>query len=247
MRILLTEPAFITTTISPVVLFAAYIGANTSQSNFDAPRMFSSLILISLVAAPLIMIFQLIPSLGAAIGCARRIEEFLRRDEQADHRTTDPAGIEGEPEGDRKPIISLQAVYLSFDERFLLRNINLSIPRGQHVVITGPVGCGKSLLLQAVLGEVPVQAGSISVAPVRVGYCAQTPWVENASVEENAFRGAVDDAVWRGRVADACAIRELVDKSEGMAIGSGGARISGGERQRLVSCDGIGDGRLADS
>ena len=209
--------------------------------------MFSSLILISLVATPLIMIFQLIPSLGAAIGCAKRIEEFLQRDEWVDYRVTDDPSAKHEgPEGIPKSIpkgeiLSLRNVTLTIEERPLLHNINLSIPRGQHIVITGPVGCGKSLLLQAILGEIPVRTGVVTVASgtCRVGYCAQTAWVENATVEENVFHGALDDVVWRERVADACAIRELLERDEGETIGSGGARISGGERQRLVSsCSG---------
>jgi len=225
--------------------------------------MFSSLILISLVATPLIMIFQLIPSLGAAIGCAKRIGEFLQRDEWVDCRTvgssttstgspTVPSTTAPEisPEGFSKcsstsvnSIITFRDVDLTIEERPLLHNINLSIPRGKHVIITGPVGCGKSLLLQAILGEIPVHTGVVTVASgtcrVNVGYCAQTAWVENASVEENVFRTAGDDPVWRERVADACAIRELLERDEGETIGSGGARISGGERQRLVSsCSG---------
>ena len=38
-------------------------------------------------------------------------------------------------------------------ENMVLRNINLSVPRGKLTVILGPCACGKSSLLQTMLGQ----------------------------------------------------------------------------------------------
>lgn len=242
-------------TLAPVAVFGAYIGysGNMSQQNqntFDTSKMFSSLILIALVANPLIHVFQIIPNLGAAVGCAKRVEEFLKREELVDSRS-DLKVSEGQVQNnktaseanqatapDSSPlIVSIQDADIAWDEKDLLKNVNLQVAKGQHIAITGSVGSGKSLLLQAMLGEVAPKSGSIHIRPgVSVGYCTQTAWLENLSVRDNAFRGAPEDPAWRERVIDACALRELLaSEVAGSTIGSGGSKISGGEKQRLVS------------
>lgn len=241
-------------TLAPVAVFGAYIGSSGNTSNqtentFDTSQMFSSLILIALVANPLIHVFQIIPNLGSAVGCAQRVEEFLKREELVDSRS-DLALQEGQVQNNNTTnnpnqpttpvltplILSINNADIAWDEKDLLKNINLQITKGQHIAITGPVGSGKSLLLQALLGEMAPKSGSIHISPgISVGYCTQTAWLENLSVRDNAFRGAPEDNAWRERVIDACALRELLaSEVAGSTIGSGGSRISGGEKQRLV-------------
>ncbi|KAK3313259.1 putative ATP-binding cassette transporter [Apodospora peruviana] len=256
--------AFATVNLAPVVVFGAYIGTTGENGNYDTARMFSSLILISLLANPLIQVFQVIPMLGTAVGCAKRVEEFLRKEEVNDSRSemlpdrherrpsekASKNAIHHDAVRDQKqkaeshevfpatvynPIVSVQTADIGWDERVLLRNVNLEVTRGQHVAIIGPVGSGKTLMLQAILGEVNPRAGNIRLQPgVSVGYCTQTAWLENLSAENNAFRCAPNDSAWRERVIDACALRDLLDSEiPGTTIGSGGAKISGGEKQRL--------------
>lgn len=242
-------------TLAPVAVFGAYIGysGNMSQqteNTFDTSKMFSSLILIALVANPLIHVFQIIPNLGAAVGCAKRVEEFLKREELVDSRSDleVPGGqVQNTPsDSDANQvtesasgslILSIKDADIAWDEKGMLKNVNLQVTKGQHIAITGPVGSGKSLLLQAMLGEVTPKSGSIHILPgVCVGYCTQTAWLENLGARDNAFRGAPEDSAWRERVIDACALRELLaSEVTGSTIGSGGSKISGGEKQRLVS------------
>lgn len=47
-----------------------------------------------------------------------------------------------------------------------LRDINLEVSTVQALVVTGPVGCGKSLLLQAILGEIELKTGSMNVGGI---------------------------------------------------------------------------------
>ena len=134
------------------------------------------------------------------------------------------------------PIVSISNADLAWDNDVLLKGLNLTITRGQHIVITGSVGSGKSLLLNAILGEVEPRAGSIQVQGVGVAYCGQTVWLENLTPYESVFRWAAADNAWYRRVIDACALREFMDSriSSDETIGTSGAKISGGERQRLV-------------
>ena len=47
--------------------------------------------------------------------------------------------------------------------RTILRDIDLSVPRGSVTAILGPSGCGKSTLLSALTGELDPAAGTVEV------------------------------------------------------------------------------------
>lgn len=44
-----------------------------------------------------------------------------------------------------------------------LNNVNFRVRPGELVIVAGPVGCGKSSLLMAILGELPLLTGSVNV------------------------------------------------------------------------------------
>ncbi|MCD6030899.1 MAG: iron transporter ATPase, partial [Thermomicrobiales bacterium] len=50
-----------------------------------------------------------------------------------------------------------------YDATDVVRDVTLSIPRGQFVGLVGPSGAGKSSLLKAMLGSLPRVAGSVVV------------------------------------------------------------------------------------
>ncbi|GME94565.1 unnamed protein product [Ambrosiozyma monospora] len=64
-----------------------------------------------------------------------------------------------------------------------LENINLEIKKGEFVVITGPIGSGKTSLLSAISGVMQKQRGNIQIdgSILSCGY----PWVQNETVREN--------------------------------------------------------------
>jgi len=70
--------------MSPVILFGAYIGARGGQDQ-DISVLFTSLILVTLLANPLIYILQTIPQIGASKGCFERLQAFLEKPEKLAH------------------------------------------------------------------------------------------------------------------------------------------------------------------
>lgn len=60
---------------------------------------------------------------------------------------------------------------------FRLENIDLDIPRGKLTAIVGPVGSGKSSLLQGLIGEMRRTEGKV-IFGGSVGYCPQNAWIQ---------------------------------------------------------------------
>ena len=60
-------------------------------------------------------------------------------------------------------MITLSGVHKSFGPNRVLRGVDLTIPKGQSMVIIGGSGTGKSVLLKCVLGLVVPDAGTISL------------------------------------------------------------------------------------
>src|ERR1700712_67681 len=61
-----------------------------------------------------------------------------------------------------KPILVMEEVYKYFRRDVpTLRNVNLTVQRGEFVFVTGPSGSGKSTLLQLIYRQHPVDSGRI--------------------------------------------------------------------------------------
>ncbi|KAH8912445.1 putative ATP-binding cassette transporter [Coniochaeta sp. PMI_546] len=243
-----------TLTLAPVLAFGCYIAvARTTGADLTISRLFSSLILIGLVSGPLTRILQVLPSFGAMIGSFARLQQFFQEEEiQVDPRQAPSSRKRHGPGGDsvpmetigkpnqslktEDPIVTLRDVDLGWNkDATLLRGVNLSLTSGQSLTLSGPVGSGKTLLLTAIMGEVEKLRGDLCVRDVTIGYCSQTPWVENLPAWQNAFRFQSEDKAWLQCVSHACALEELFESQAlGETVGSGGSRISGGEKQRLA-------------
>ncbi|XP_042197261.1 ATP-binding cassette sub-family C member 8 isoform X3 [Callorhinchus milii] len=119
-----------------------------------------------------------------------------------------------------------------------LSNIDIKIPQGQLTMIVGQVGCGKSSLLLATLGEMQKKSGSIcwNRRKSSVAYAAQKPWLMNTTVEENIIFGNPFNKQRYKTVIDACSLEPDIDilpQGDQTLIGERGINLSGGQRQRI--------------
>lgn len=74
-------------------------------------------------------------------------------------------------------------------DSFRLREINLCFPKGAISLVAGEVGSGKTMLLNALLGEVHVEIGTVIFPPASsatsdhtVSYVPQVAWLQSVSI-----------------------------------------------------------------
>uniref|UniRef100_A0A673FVU8 ATP-binding cassette, sub-family C (CFTR/MRP), member 8 n=1 Tax=Sinocyclocheilus rhinocerous TaxID=307959 RepID=A0A673FVU8_9TELE len=130
-----------------------------------------------------------------------------------------------------------------------LSNVNIKIPFGQLTMIVGQVGCGKSSLLLAALGEMQKISGTViwNRLPTlddegnerkrgAVAYASQKPWLLNTTLAENiTFEMPLIKQRYRA-VIEACSLQPDIDilpQGDQTEIGERGIILSGGQRQRI--------------
>ncbi|XP_050058893.1 ATP-binding cassette sub-family C member 4-like isoform X5 [Aphis gossypii] len=116
-----------------------------------------------------------------------------------------------------------------------LENINLNILPGSLVAIIGPVGSGKSSLVQVILQELPLSEGKISVNGV-VSYASQEPWIFAGTVKQNILFGSPMDEERYKQVLSVCALKSDLKQfqhGDRTMVGERGITLSGGQRARI--------------
>ena len=131
-----------------------------------------------------------------------------------------------------------------------LRDVSLSIRKGEAIGLVGPTGAGKTTLVDVLLGLLEPTAGRLTVDGRDVagresawqrliGYVPQDIYLTDDTIRRNVAFGvaphAIDDAAVQ-RAVEAAQADEFIDRlPEGLGtiVGEGGIRLSGGQRQRL--------------
>ncbi|CAN1224128.1 ABC transporter C family member 13 [Linum perenne] len=127
----------------------------------------------------------------------------------------------------------------SSDERpesTVLYHVNLSLPKGALIAVTGEVGSGKSSLLGAILGEMQLISGSIHSSGT-VAYVPQVPWILAGTIRENIVFGKHYDSKRYFDTIKVCALDvdiSLMAGGDMACIGEQGLNLSGGQRARLA-------------
>lgn len=223
-----------------IALFATWL-KYVKGVNLDAETGFTTLAVLGRVTHPANMVMTIIPRAVAAFAGFERIQEYLMTPALDDRRIVIPTAPQSHSNGG--PEAALRTKHLTTGymhvQRAILDDISIDVALASFVIVSGSVGCGKSRLLRAILGEVPASKGSVAVSTKQIAYCAQKSWLPGGSIRE-IITGFVNqyDLRWYREVIDACCLTHDLDSFPEMdetQVGSRGHNLSGGQRQRVVS------------
>ncbi len=150
----------------------------------------------------------------------------------------------------RAETVHLKGVYLKYNNKYALEDINMTIPSQGIIVVTGGNGAGKSSLINLILGLYLPQEGKLYVngypysqVDIRFlrrsfGIVPQNPILFQGTIWENITYGIPqvnkEDVIKASKMA--LAHQFIVNLSDGYrtVVGERGIRLSGGERQRIA-------------
>ena len=121
------------------------------------------------------------------------------------------------------------------NKNLVLRDISLYIDHPQLVIVTGPIGSGKSSLILSLIKELPGLSGELRIIG-KTSYCAQEPWIFSGSLRDNILFGNKLNSERYWEVVNACSLREDIDTFENgdlTLVGERGVTLSGGQKARV--------------
>ncbi|XP_037610530.1 canalicular multispecific organic anion transporter 2 isoform X6 [Sebastes umbrosus] len=209
--------------------FAVYVTVDENNI-LDAEKAFVSLSLFNILRFPLNMLPQVISSIVQASVSLKRIQGFLSHDE------LDPNSVDRKNTASDYSVTAVNGKFTwAKEDPPVLHNINLMVPQGSLLAVVGHVGCGKSSLLSALLGEVEKLEGEVSIRG-SVAYVPQQAWIQNATLRDNILFGKPYNEQQYRCVLEACALTpdlEVLPGGDMTEIGEKGINLSGGQRQRV--------------
>lgn len=131
-----------------------------------------------------------------------------------------------------------------------IEDINLTIKRGEFVVVTGRIGAGKTTLLRALQGLLPLKSGEIRwngrvvadpdtfFGPPRSAYTPQVPRLFSETLHDNILMGLPQDRVDLPEAVRLSILeQDIAGLEDGLAtaVGPRGVKLSGGQIQRSAA------------
>ena len=150
-------------------------------------------------------------------------------------------------------LLQLEGVSFRYgdDQPLVLRDVSVTIQRGQSIGVVGPTGAGKSTLIDVLFGLLQPTSGRVTVDGVdirgargawqrRIGYVPQAPFLFADTIRRNIALGIAPDQVDERRLREALQLAQLADFVDTLPggvdtrVGERGIRLSGGQRQRVA-------------
>ena len=134
-----------------------------------------------------------------------------------------------------KDVLELASVSKAYGEKQVLRDVSLTVRRGEKIAVIGPNGLGKSTLLKIVMGRIQADRGSSRLGhEVRAGYFAQ----DHHELLRNESMKPLD-YVWEAvPSAPTAQVRGALGRMlfSGSDVSKSIGTLSGGEAARLIFC-----------
>ena len=214
------------------------------KSPIDAPTFIFYMVILYSVLGPLKEFSRAGYTIPQGMASVERVDKIMN----AVNNITDPAQPKELKEFDDK--IEFKGVGFSYDDgRDILKDVNLTIPKGKMIALVGQSGSGKSTLVDLIPRYHDVCSGQITLdgTDIRdfrikdlrslIGNVNQEAILFNDTIFNNIAFGVegatMEQVIAAAKIANAHDF--IMDKEEGYQtnIGDRGAKLSGGQRQRI--------------
>ncbi|KAL1514285.1 hypothetical protein ABEB36_003566 [Hypothenemus hampei] len=221
--------------VERATLFIAVISFVLLNNQITGEVVFSTAQLLNTIQLFMSILFPLAYSAyEEAKVSIKRIEEFLVAEENpaltytdSDNSTKKTANIK---------LVKARASWHSNPIAHTLADIDFEVQPGILCCIVGPVGSGKSSLLQVILKELPLNMGRLE-APENISYACQEPWLYLSNIKQNILFGMPYDEERYKRVVEVCALKRDLDElpfGDKTQVGERGSALSGGQKARVA-------------
>lgn len=241
--------AFIIFCLFGAIVAVIWYGVNlASRGELLISELFSFILYSAFVGASFGGIAELYAQIQKAVGAIERVFELL--DEQpelldiAEHKAL-TTRIEG-----NVTFKDLAFTYPSRKEIQVLKNINLSVNKGETIAVVGPSGSGKSTLVGLLLRFYDPESGTIlidgkdaksySLTELRnnMAIVPQDVLLFGGTIRENIAYGKPDASIAEiteaARKANAIEFIDTFPEKFETVVGERGIKLSGGQRQRIA-------------
>ncbi|KAK0412633.1 hypothetical protein QR680_006320 [Steinernema hermaphroditum] len=222
---------------APVLITIAIIATYTMvlQEQLTAARVFASLALVNILIMPLNAFPWVLNGLVESWVSLKRLNRFFDLEAMNLHEYYKLSQ-------DAKTKLAVKNATFSWDQtKPVVSDISIAGKESSIIGVVGPVGCGKTTLLEGLLGEtlsnrqkVELHQSSVSQG---MAYVSQDCWLRRGTVMENVLCGTSYQHHFYKKCIEATAlvadIRNMPGGDE-YVIGDEGSTLSGGQRARLA-------------
>ena len=248
-----TKSAFVSNRLSPLMEFIGSLaialsiyagGVFVLNETMTTGQFMSFLVSLLLAYQPVKALGNLNISIQEGLAGAERIFNLLDTSEKQTENVSENKNIK--LSGD----IVLRNIYFKYDEKNVLENINIIIPKNKKVALVGLSGSGKSTITNIITrffdnykGDIMIGSENIKKIHLKdlrdnISVVTQETILFNDTIKNNIKYGKLDaDDDEIKKVADLAGINKFSDTLEKKLeteIGESGIKLSGGQRQRVA-------------
>lgn len=218
-------------------LFCTLLAMYLSDQPITASKVFVIISYYNLVARIIGSLFiRCVQEIAEFLIAVKRIEKFLLGDEFEIEKSLEcNLNINNiEKDTTRLRLKDISAKWSKTQEE-TLKNISFSVKDGELLGIVGPVGSGKSSILECILGELDITSGQKEINGV-ISYASQEPWLFSSSVRQNILFGEKFNSERYKKVIKVCNLQkdfEQFPNGDLTMVADRGASLSGGQKARI--------------
>ncbi|KAL3176776.1 hypothetical protein MRX96_039618 [Rhipicephalus microplus] len=194
---------------SKLVLFLCFVTFALLGNTLTSECVFVSMSLFNSLRLAMTLYFPFGVGQGAeTLISVKRLQKFLLLEEQEQTGALNGSKLRPKIHNCRVELQNVTASWTKESSEPTLRNITATVKPGELLVVIGPVGCGKTSLLMAILGELRLSAGSAK-ALGRIAYASQEPWMFTGSLRNNVVFDSTYDRERYRKVIHAAAMERV--------------------------------------